>query len=332
MSKTPSRFVVSTCIRVHFYDNNSIIGDLINDKQGNLMKAYLVGGAVRDELLRRQVHENDWVVIGETPESMLAAGFQPVGKDFPVFLHPKTKEEYALARTERKIERGYHGFMFNTAQSVTLEEDLMRRDLTINAIAKDAEGHLIDPYGGLHDLEHKILRHVSPAFAEDPVRILRVARFWARFPEFRIAEDTVHLMREMVNSGEVNALVPERVWRETVKAMSEINPAKFIHALEICGALNILFPFLSGYKRYERLLTITTDTTERITLLLYSSGTVQENQRWYQHYRLPQAILERLRLLEMNVVCYKNALRLSPEELLTFFKNMDVFSTGKTIY
>jgi len=293
------------------------------------MKAYLVGGAVRDELLRRQVHENDWVVIGETPDSMLAAGFQQVGKDFPVFLHPHTKEEYALARTERKVDRGYHGFIFNTAQSVTLEEDLMRRDLTINAIAKDSEGHLIDPYGGVHDLEHKILRHVSPAFSEDPVRILRVARFAARFPEFRIADDTFHLMRKMVRSGEVDALVPERVWRETEKAMSEVNPAKFIHALEGCGALKILFPFLHDHKSYEQLFAITNDTTERITLLLHSAGSVKENHRWYKYYRLPQAIIEMLGLLEMNLVHYKNAFRLRPEELLAFFKNMDVFRREK---
>lgn len=293
------------------------------------MKVYLVGGAVRDELLRRQVHENDWVVIGETPDSMLAAGFQQVGKDFPVFLHPQTKEEYALARTERKVDRGYHGFIFNTAQSVTLEEDLMRRDLTINAIAKDSEGHLIDPYGGVHDLEHKILRHVSPAFVEDPVRILRVARFSARFPEFRIAEETLHLMREMVSSGEVNALVPERVWKETEKAMSEVNPTKFIHVLEVCGALKILFPFLSNYQHYEQLLTMTTDSTERIILLLHSAGSVKDNQRWYEYYRLPQAIVEMLQLLELNLACYKNALKLCPEELLTFFKKIDIFRREK---
>ena len=198
------------------------------------MEAYLVGGAVRDQLLNIPVHERDWVVVGATPEQMLAQGYTPVGKDFPVFLHPETHEEYALARTERKTAPGYHGFVFHADASVTLEQDLYRRDLTINAIAKNAQGQLFDPYHGQRDLQQKILRHVSPAFAEDPVRILRLARFAARFHHlgFRIADETLTLMQAMVVQGEVSALTPERVWRESERALGEKNPQIF---LMFCG-------------------------------------------------------------------------------------------------
>ncbi len=208
------------------------------------MKIYLVGGAVRDKLLHRPVHEKDYVVIGSTVDEMLTQGFQPVGKAFPVFLHPKTKEEYALARTEKKVDRGYHGFIFHAEPDVTLEEDLKRRDLTINAIAQDEQGHLIDPYHGQQDLEQKILRHVSPAFSEDPVRVLRVARFLARFHHlgFTIADETMQLMKDMVNAGEVNALVPERVFKELDSALKEQTPTAFFETLRACGALDILFP------------------------------------------------------------------------------------------
>ena len=180
------------------------------------MNTYLVGGAVRDELLGKPVADRDWVVVGSTPEAMLEQGYRPVGKDFPVFLHPHTHEEYALARTERKTAPGYHGFSFNTDVSVTLEEDLERRDLTINAMARDANGNLIDPYHGKRDLDDRILRHVSDAFLEDPVRILRVAKFMARLAPmgFRVADETRELMRAMVASGEVDNLVAERVWQE----------------------------------------------------------------------------------------------------------------------
>jgi tRNA nucleotidyltransferase (CCA-adding enzyme) len=208
------------------------------------MKIFLVGGAVRDRLLGVLVKDNDWVVTGTSPEKMLEAGFTPVGKDFPVFLHPKTGEEYALARTERKSGKGYHGFHFHAAEDVTLEQDLQRRDLTINALAEDENGQLIDTVGGESDLEQRLLRHVSPAFAEDPVRILRIARFLARFSclGFRIADETLQLMKSMVNAGEVNELVVERVWQETNRALAEPNPEKFIEALYDCGALKILFP------------------------------------------------------------------------------------------
>lgn len=208
------------------------------------MKTYLVGGAVRDRLLGLPVKDHDYVVVGATPQDMLDQGYMPVGRDFPVFLHPQTHEEYALARTERKNGHGYHGFAFVADPSVTLEEDLLRRDLTINAMAQDDDGKLIDPYGGAADLRTLKLRHVSPAFAEDPVRVLRIARFAARFAErgFRVAAATLALMRQMVTSGEVDHLVPERVWAETRKALSEHTPSAFVRCLRECGALAVLMP------------------------------------------------------------------------------------------
>ncbi|AKP74647.1 Multifunctional CCA protein [Piscirickettsia salmonis] len=208
------------------------------------MKIFLVGGAVRDELLNYPTEDKDWVVVGSTPEQMIKQGYHPVGKDFPVFLHPQTKEEYALARTERKTAQGYYGFTIHADPSVTLEEDLMRRDLTINAMAKDHYGKIIDPYHGQHDIKNKLLRHVSPAFSEDPVRILRIARFLARYHHlgFTIAAETRTLMAQMVQAGEVNTLVPERVWQELSKALHEKSPSAFFSTLEQCGALKILFP------------------------------------------------------------------------------------------
>ena len=208
------------------------------------MQVYLVGGAVRDELLGRKVQERDWVVVGATPEEMLRQGFRQVGREFPVFLHPQTHEEHALARRERKSGSGYRGFVTDAAPSVTLDDDLKRRDLTINAMARAADGTLIDPYGGQRDLEARLLRHVSEAFVEDPVRILRVARFAARFGPlgFRVAEPTVELMRAMVRNGEVQALVPERVWQETERALGEAQPVAFFEVLRSCGALAEIFP------------------------------------------------------------------------------------------
>ena len=205
------------------------------------MKSYLVGGAVRDQLLGRPVVERDWVVVGATVEQMLAQGFRPVGKDFPVFLHPVTHEEYALARTERKVARGYQGFEFYTDVRVGLEEDLQRRDLTINAIAQDQKGRLIDPFSGQADIKSRCLRHVSPAFAEDPVRILRLARFAARFDDFSVHPDTLALAQTMTNAGEVDALVAERVWAETAKALKEPHAWRFFQVLSDCGALTPLF-------------------------------------------------------------------------------------------
>lgn len=201
------------------------------------MQAYMVGGAVRDELLGFAVQDRDFVVVGSTPEYMVAHGYRPVGKDFPVFLHPTTHDEYALARTERKTAKGYKGFQIHASPEVTLEEDLARRDLTINAIAKDEHGQLIDPYNGLADLKNKTLRHVSTAFAEDPVRILRAARFAARLEDFSIAPETLDLMRHMVEDGEVDALVAERVWQELAKGLMEAQPSRMFLVLRECGAL-----------------------------------------------------------------------------------------------
>ncbi len=208
------------------------------------MEVYLVGGAVRDELLGLPVKERDWCVVGATPGELKNLGYRPVGKDFPVFLHPETAEEYALARTERKTAAGYHGFSFYTSADVTIEQDLGRRDLTINAIARNEAGQLIDPFGGRQDLENKLLRHVSDAFAEDPVRILRTARFAARYQPlgFRVAGETLQLMKRMVRNGEADALVAERVWKETEAALGESQPQVFFDVLRSCGALKTVFP------------------------------------------------------------------------------------------
>ncbi|MGB2241932.1 MAG: multifunctional CCA addition/repair protein [Porticoccaceae bacterium] len=208
------------------------------------MQIYLVGGAVRDRLLNYPSSENDWVVVGATPEQMTNQGFKPVGQDFPVFIHPKTNEEYALARTERKSGKGYKGFEFYTSTEVTLEQDLIRRDLTINAIAQDNAGNIIDPYGGQKDLEKKLLRHVSEAFIEDPLRVLRVARFAARYHHlgFTIADETMDLLKSIVANGEMQFLVAERVWKETSRALTEQSPDIFIKVLRDCGALSELFP------------------------------------------------------------------------------------------
>ena len=218
------------------------------------MTTYAVGGAVRDALLGLAVHDRDWVVVGSTPEAMTAQGYVPVGKDFPVFLHPKSREEYALARTERKTARGYKGFAVQAAPDVTLEEDLARRDLTLNAMAVPEAlaheppntwaGHIVDPYGGQRDLQAKVLRHVTGAFAEDPVRILRLARFAARFADFSVAGDTMALMRQMVEDGEVDHLVPERVWQELAKGLMASKPSRMFEVLRECGALRVLLPEL----------------------------------------------------------------------------------------
>ena len=213
------------------------------------MKIYQVGGAVRDRLLQRPFHDTDWVVVGATPEDMTAQGFTPVGKDFPVFLHPQTHEEYALARTERKSGVGYRGFVVHTSPDVTLEEDLARRDLTINAIAAPADwagvGAVFDPYNGQADLQAKLLRHVTDAFREDPVRILRVARFAARFEDFSVAPETLQLMREMVQAGETDHLVPERVWQEIRRGLMEAQPSRMFEVLRSCGALQVILPELN---------------------------------------------------------------------------------------
>jgi tRNA nucleotidyltransferase (CCA-adding enzyme) len=210
------------------------------------MQTYLVGGAVRDQLLQRPVKDNDWVVVGATPDDMIKLGYEQVGADFPVFLHPKTKEEYALARTERKSGKGYQGFVCDFSSDVTLEDDLLRRDLTINAMAQDENGHITDPFHGQRDLKEKWLRHVSPAFQEDPLRVLRVARFCARFAHlgFRVADETMELMKAMVSDNELDHLVAERVWTETQRALTETSPDVYFRVLRECGALKVWFPEL----------------------------------------------------------------------------------------
>lgn len=216
------------------------------------MKIYAVGGAIRDALLGLALKDRDYVVVGATPEQMVARGYRPVGKDFPVFLHPETQEEYALARTERKTAAGYHGFVFHYAPDVTLEEDLARRDLTVNAMAREVApdgtltGAIVDPYNGQADLAARIFRHVGPAFGEDPVRILRIARFAARFTEFAVAPDTLQLMRDMVAAGEVDALVPERVWQEVSRGLMEAKPSRMFNLLRECGALARILPEVDG--------------------------------------------------------------------------------------
>ena len=212
------------------------------------MKIYLVGGAVRDRLLGRPVSERDFVVVGATPDELVAQGFRPVGKDFPVFLHPRTGEQYALARTERKTGPGYYGFATRFSPDVTLEEDLVRRDLTVNAMAEDEHGGIVDPHGGRRDLEERVLRHVSDAFVEDPLRVLRVARFAARFAPlgFTVAPETLDLMRRIVASGEVASLVPERIWVETERALGEANPVVYFEVLRACGALDAVFPEIAA--------------------------------------------------------------------------------------
>ncbi len=294
------------------------------------MKIYLVGGAVRDELLNRSVMERDWVVVGATQQEMLTARYQQVGKDFPVFLHPKTKEEYALARKERKIAKGYHGFEFDTDKSVTLEEDLLRRDLTINAIAKSESGDLIDPYHGIADLNAKILRHVSPAFSEDPVRILRVARFAARFSAFSVADETNELMKNMVSAGEVNALVAERVWKEFEKAMSEIAPWRFIEVLSDCDALPILFPLFDVKKTeviscLKKISEITSNAFERIILMMQSTHSLKGIENCCKHYRAPKPVVEMIKLVMNYQVIYNNCIKITAGEMLKLFASLDAF-------
>jgi len=238
------------------------------------MKAYVVGGAVRDRLLGSTVNDRDWVVVGATPEHMLAAGFTPVGRDFPVFLHPTTREEYALARTERKARPGYHGFVFHAAPDVTLQQDLARRDLTINAIAEDPDtGELIDPFNGQRDIQDRVLRHVSDAFAEDPVRLLRLARFAARWPGFSVAPATLALLRQLVDAGEVDALVPERVWQELARGLIERAPSRMFEVLRTCGALARIAPEIDrelGDERHRAALLTVLDRSDAVLPLRFA--------------------------------------------------------------
>lgn len=296
------------------------------------MKIYLVGGAVRDKLLGLPIKERDWVVVGATVADMLSLGYKQVGKEFPVFLHPKTNEEYALARMERKVKPGYKGFTFDTSPAVTLEEDLIRRDLTINAMAETAEGDLIDPYHGKQDLDTKILRHVSPAFGEDPVRILRVGRFLARYAHmgFHIAPETIELMREMVAKGEVDALVAERVWKELERALSEKNPEKFFQVLYECDALTKLFPHLEinsdGMKALHVACDITNDAAIRFAALLHALPDNKNSIASIAHrYRIPNAYQELATLTALHYAQALKAKNLSADALLRLLSALDIF-------
>lgn len=304
------------------------------------MKIYLVGGAVRDKLLHLPVKEHDYVVVGATPEDMLKLGYRQVGKEFPVFLHPQSGEEYALARMERKVQPGYKGFTFDTSPQVTLEEDLLRRDLTINAMAIDLEtDELIDPYGGQQDIKQKILKHVSPAFSEDPVRILRVGRFLSRFYHlgFHVAPETIHLMRTMAQAGEVNALVAERVWKELERALAEKNPEMFFSVLTDASALDILFPHLSmegpGIKALSMASSLTSDTVVRFAALLHDlpedePGKTQAKKtiaKLCDNYRVPNTYRE---LALLTALLYPKAFRaaLSPvSEWVELFSSLDIY-------
>ncbi|WP_455199519.1 multifunctional CCA addition/repair protein [Kaarinaea lacus] len=329
------------------------------------MQIYLVGGAVRDKLMNLTPSERDWVVVGATPEEMLSQGYRQVGKDFPVFLHPDTHEEYALARTERKTAPGYKGFSVQADDNVTLEEDLLRRDLTINAIAESSTGELIDPFNGQKDIDNRILRHVSPAFSEDPVRILRVARFAARFAHlgFTVAPETRKLMQDMVEAGEVNALVAERVWAEFERALGEKHPGRFIEELRNCGALKILFPEIDRLfgvpqpeKHHpeidtgihtlmvlEQAAKLSTDTEVRFAALLHDLGKgTTPREEWPKHIEhekrgtpLVKAICDRYRVpntyrdLAMMVTPYHlhyfRVGEMRPDTILKTLEKLDAF-------
>lgn len=329
------------------------------------MEIYLVGGAVRDKLLGLPVHERDWVVVGATPEQLLSQGYQQVGKDFPVFLHPDTQDEYALARTERKSGTGYTGFICHADPDVTLKEDLMRRDLTINAIAEDKNGNLYDPYHGKQDLDNRVLRHVSLAFREDPLRVLRLARFAARFAHlgFTIADETRQLLVEMVSSGELSALTPERVWKETEKALSTQDPQVYFEVLRGCGALKVLFPEINklfGIPAPEKwhpeidtgihtlmvlaeAAKLTTDISVRFAALCHDIGKgLTPPDKWPHHYghgvlgiQLIMQLSERIRIpneiRDFAVIAAQyhdlihSATELKPNTIVQLFDSIDVW-------
>lgn len=291
------------------------------------MEIYLVGGAVRDQLLGLPITERDYVVVGATPAEMLAHGYKPVGKEFPVFLHPKTHAEYALARTERKTGKGYKGFVFHTTPQVTLEEDLQRRDLTINAIAQTLDGQIIDPYHGQLDLKNKILRHVSPAFSEDPVRILRVARFATRFTDFQIHPETLRLMQQMVQRGEIEALVAERVWQEWNRALEQAEPARFVEVLADCGAWEILFPELDAIATKNILQKITRISALADIRFAALFSHIPENQaiQLCQRYHVGNAYQDLAVLVAKYAPEYAHALQATAQQLLNLFHHLDAF-------
>lgn len=293
------------------------------------MQIYLVGGAVRDQLLGLPVKERDWVVVGATPEVMLAQGFIPVGKDFPVFLHPQTKEEYALARTERKVAPGYQGFHFYAAPEVTLAQDLARRDLTINAIAQDEQGQLIDPYGGQADLQARRLRHVSPAFVEDPVRLLRLGRFAARFANhgFYVVDETMALLQGMVQAGEVDALVPDRVWRELTRGFAEAAPHVMLAVLRESGAYPILLPQWHGCgdeAALARAVSVSDDALVRMAAFSWQMSET-ELADFIQRYPLSKVYMGLLRLVVREAAAARSLRIAQPAAILAFLQQADAF-------
>lgn len=294
------------------------------------MKIYLVGGAVRDAMLNLPVKERDWVVVGATPEQMLGLGFQKVGRDFPVFLHPKTHEEYALARTERKTGKGYTNFICYSDSNVTLEEDLLRRDLTINAMAQDENGNIIDPYNGRQDLQNKILRHVSSAFAEDPVRILRIARFASRFSDFLVHPETNLLIKQMLARGEVDALVPERIWQEFSKALSEINPERFFIVLKDALVLPRLFPDIDKYwvKIQPALIKcakLNTDLVVRFAAMLFNFTDLNEISALCKKFKIPTEYKELAILTHKLKPQLERLINQKPQDYLVILENMDSY-------
>ncbi len=292
------------------------------------MKVYCVGGALRDELLGLPVQDLDWVVVGASPEDLIAQGFTPVGKDFPVFLHPKTHEEYALARTERSTGPGYRGFEVKFDAGVTLEDDLLRRDLTINAIAREEGGALIDPFHGQRDLAERVFRHVSPAFAEDPVRVLRVARFAARFTDFKVAPETLALMHAMVDAGELSALVPERVWQELARGLMEAQPSRMFEVLQAAKALPVLFEPLALAWRDPSLAELLDRSAktglsleQRYAVLCHRLG--DKVLGLAQHWRVPTECRDMAQIVARDRSQLQNSQNLSAEELVQLWEKMD---------
>jgi tRNA nucleotidyltransferase (CCA-adding enzyme) len=292
------------------------------------MKVYKVGGAVRDKLLGFPFRECDWVVVGATPDELLALGYKPVGKHFPVFLHPDTGEEYALARTERKVDKGYQGFDFYTHPDVTLEQDLQRRDLTINAIAETEDGSIIDPYGGQQDIKDRLLRHVSPAFVEDPLRVIRVARFVARYHHlgFCVAPETLALMQTIARQGELLTLAPERVWRELQRALQEQNPAQFFLTLQACGALQVMLPQLQRTQiaALERVAHSSEDPIVRFGALFVEldGGTAERLTK--QQLKAPKNYHAMAQLIAKYADDYRQV-NMDAEQRLTLLEKLDAF-------
>ncbi|MEN9867052.1 MAG: hypothetical protein RL748_2642 [Pseudomonadota bacterium] len=294
------------------------------------MKVYLVGGSVRDQLLGIESQDHDYLVVGSSPQQMLDLGYLPVGKDFPVFLHPGSHDEYALARTERKTAPGYSGFAFHTAPDVTLEQDLLRRDLTINAMARDHDGSLIDPFGGQRDLADKVLRHVSGAFAEDPVRILRLARFAARMPGFVVAEETMQLMQAMVQAGEVNALVPERVWQELARGLMESEPQRMFEILRQCGALAHLLPELQDapanlWQALRCAVQRGLDLTQRFAVLLHQAGDTATLRAVCQRLKVPAECRDMLEMAARELAQHALWAQADPLQLVLFMQRCDAW-------